>query len=360
LRSPQAQRAQPGPTPPSSLFKHHEWGPLGKRSCKYDECVGAVLVKNFMKLGAIAAILVGLLPGRLRGQEKRLTTEDGIVYGEADGQTLTMDYYAPKGPLVHGEKLHPVAIIIHGGGYHGGDAKSGGEAYVADFLAPAGYAVFSVNYRLAPKYPYPYMVLDVQRAVRFIRHNAKKWDADPDRISLVGGSAGGFLSNMVGVLNAPGDPNATDPVDRESAKAQAVVSLYAQSSFEFVPLNADVHRLLDPLIAEKGEKEAIREASPITYVNKDDPPFLEILGDQDEYIPFAEATNLQDALRKVGVRCDIIRILGGKHGTGGWNKLPGVPDWEREMTEWLNARLNHEGAIGEGIRARVAVTAPPQ
>jgi hypothetical protein len=67
---------------------------------------------------------------------------------------------------------------------------------------------------------------------------------------------------------------------------QAVVSLYAQSSFEFVPLNADVHRLLDPLIAEKGEKEAIREASPITYVNKDDPPFLEILGDQDEYIPF--------------------------------------------------------------------------
>jgi alpha-L-fucosidase 2 len=271
-----------------------------------------------------------------------------------------MDYYAPKGPLVHGESQHPIAIIIHGGGYHGGDAKSGSEAYVADFLAPAGYAVFSVNYRLAPKYPYPYMVIDVQRAVRFIRHNAKKWDADPDKIALVGGSAGGFLSNMVGLLNAPGDLNAPDLVDRESAKAQAVVSLFAQSSFEFVPLNADVHRLLEPLIAEKGEKEAIREASPITYVNKDDPPFLEILGDQDEYIPFYEATNLQDALHKVGVRCDIIRIPGGKHGTGGWNKLPGVPDWEREMTEWLNARLHHEGVIGEGIRARVAVTASPQ
>ena len=279
--------------------------------------------------------------------ETRTPTEEGIVYGTADGQTLTMDYYAPKG-----DGVHPIAIIIHGGGYHGGDSKSGSEAYVADFLAPAGYAVFSINYRLAPKYPYPYMVLDTERAVRFIRHNAARWNGAPKRIALVGGSAGGFLSNMVGLQNLGGDPKAADPVDRESAGAQAVVSLFAQSSFEFVPLNADVHRLLDPLIAEKGYKEAIREASPITYVHKGDPPFLEILGDKDEYIPFSEATNLEDALHRAGVRCDIIRIPGGKHGTGGWNTIPGVPDWEREMTEWLNARLHHKGPIGEGIRAR--------
>lgn len=296
---------------------------------------------------SVAVLRVGV------AAESRTPTQDGIVYGVADGQQLTMDYYAPKG-----QGPHPIAIIIHGGGYHGGDSKSGSEAYVADFLAPAGYVVFSVNYRLAPKYPYPYMVLDVQRAVRFIRHNAAKWDGDPDKIALVGGSAGGFLSNMVGLLNAPGDPAAADPVDRESAQAQAVVSLYAQSSFEFVPLNADVHRLLDPLIAQKGEKEAIREASPITYVNKHDPPFLEILGDQDEYIPFSEATNLQSSLHEVGVRCDIIRIPGGKHGTGGWNKLPGVPDWEREMTEWLNARLQHSGPVGEGIRPRISPPTP--
>jgi len=284
--------------------------------------------------------------------EGRTPTQDGLLYGTADGQPLTMDYYAPKG-----KGPHPIAIIIHGGGYHAGNSKSGSEAYVADFLAPAGYAVFSVNYRLAPKYPYPYMVEDVQRAVRYIRHNAKKWDGDPNRIALVGGSAGGFLSNMVGLLNAQGDPNAADPVDRESAKAQAVVSLYAQSSFEFVPLNADVHRLLDPLIAKVGYKEAIREASPITYVSKNDPPFLEILGDKDEYIPFTEATNLKAALNRVGVRCDIIKIPGGMHGTGGWNKLPGVPPWEREMTEWLNKRLHHKGPIGEGIRPRIPAAA---
>ena len=305
-------------------------------------------INTLLKQTALAFAALFLVSMAAHAAETRTPTQEGILYGTADGQPLTMDYYAPKG-----DGVHPVAIIIHGGGYQRGDSKSGSEAYVADFLAPAGYAVFSVNYRLTPKYPYPYMVLDVQRAARYIRYNAKKWNADPDKIALVGGSAGGFLSNIVGLLNAPGDAAASDPVDRVSAKAQAVVSLYAQSSFEFVPLNADVHRLLDPLIAQKGEKEAIKEASPITYVSKQDPPFLEILGDQDEYIPFSEATNLQAALHKVGVRCDIIRIPGGKHGTGGWHKLPNVPDWERQMTEWLNARLRHTGPIGEGIRPRI-------
>ncbi len=309
-------------------------------------------MRRFLFRRGACALVLFFMAGWVAAAETRTPTQDGIVYGVADGQQLTMDYYAAKG-----EGVHPIVIVIHGGGYHGGNSKNDSEAYVVDFLAPAGYAVFSINYRVAPKYPYPYMVLDAQRAVRFIRYHAKEWNADPDRIALVGGSAGGFLSNMVGLKNDGGDASAADPVDRMSARAQAVVSLFAQSSFEFVPLNGDVHRFLDPLIAAKGEKAAIREASPITYVSPDDPPFLEILGDQDEYIPFAEAVNLQVALRRVGARCDVIKIPGGKHGTGGWNKIAGVPDWEREMTEWLNARLHHKGPIGEGIRARVAAAA---
>jgi acetyl esterase/lipase len=116
----------------------------------------------------------------------RPPTHEGLVYGTADGQQLTMDYYAPAGP-----GPHPIVIFIHGGGYRRGDSKSG--TYPVDFLTPAGYAVFSINYRLAPKYPYPYMVYDVERSVRFLRHNAKRWDGDPNKIALVGGSAGGFL-----------------------------------------------------------------------------------------------------------------------------------------------------------------------
>ena len=295
----------------------------------------------------MVALLSLWMPARLTTTSTRTPTQDGLVYGEAEGETLTMDYYAPRG-----QGIHPAAIIIHGGGYQRGNSKSGSEAYCADFLAPAGYAVFSINYRLAPKFPYPKMVYDVERSVRYIRHNAKRWNVDPNEIALVGGSAGGFLSNMVGLLNAPGDAAAKDPINRESASVQAVVTLFAQSSFATVPLNKDVHALLDPLIEQKGEQQALKEASPITYVTKDAPPFLLIQGDQDEYIPFSEDTNLQEALRKVGVRCDIIRIPGGTHGTGNWHTLPGVPPWEREMVEWLNARFGRTGPIGEGIRQR--------
>jgi acetyl esterase len=303
----------------------------------------------FERQPAIVSVALLLACALVPAADTRTPTRENLVYGEAGGQQLTMDYYAPKGPGVH-----PIAIIIHGGGYQRGNSQSGSEAYCADFLAPAGYAVFSVNYRLAPKYPYPYMVYDVERSVRYLRHNAKEWNADPNRIALVGGSAGGFLSNMVGLSGAPGDPAAPDPVDRESAKVEAVVTLFAQSSFATVPLNRDVHALLDPLIRQKGEKEALREASPITHVSKNAPPFLQILGDRDEYIPFTEATNLQAALQKVGVRCEIIRIPNGTHGTGSWHTLPGVPDWERQMTEWLNGVLHHNGQIGEGIRQRTA------
>jgi dipeptidyl aminopeptidase/acylaminoacyl peptidase len=116
-----------------------------------------------------------------------------------------------------------------------------------------------------------------------------------------------------------------------------------------------VHAFLDPLIKEKGETEALKEASPITYVSKNAPPFLQILGDKDEYIPFSEATNLDAALHRLGVQSEIIRIPGGMHGTGGWHKLPDVPDWERQMTAWLNRSLGHSGPIGEGIRKREPV-----
>lgn len=273
--------------------------------------------------------------------------EDGLVYGEAGGEKLTMDYYPPKGP-----GPHPIAIIIHGGGFVGGTSKNNSEAYCADFLAPAGYAVFSINYRLAPRHPYPAMIEDVQRAIRYIRYHAKKWDGDADRIALVGGSAGGYLSNMAGILNAGGIKGAKDRVDRQSARVQAVVTLFGPSDFRGQPVRPNLRALLGPLIEKTGEAAALAEASPVMHITRELPPFLLIHGDKDTSVPLIQSTHLQAALKAADVPCDLIIIPNGPHATGKWHLVPGVPDWERQMTEWLNLVLRHKGPIGEGIRVR--------
>jgi alpha-L-fucosidase 2 len=263
-----------------------------------------------------------------------------------------MDYYPPAGPAPH-----PVAIVIHGGGFVGGTSKNGSEAYCADFLAPAGFAVFSINYRLAPKDPYPAMVEDVERAIRFIRHNARKWHADPNRIALVGGSAGGYLSNLVGVLQAPGIKGAKDPVDRTSARVQAVVTLFGPSDLRGRDPQGGAKSLLAPLMEQKGVEAALAEASPVMHVTSDAPPFLLIHGDRDQSVPLVQSTQMQTSLHANNVRCDLIIIPNGPHATGSWHKIPGVPDWEKQMTEWLNKALGHTGPVGEGIRKRAP--APP-
>jgi acetyl esterase len=298
----------------------------------------------------VTALLI-LLTGALAFAAAK--SEDGIVYGEAGGEQLTMDYYPPAGPAPH-----PVAIIIHGGGYVGGTSKNGSEAYCADFLAPAGYAVFSINYRLAPKYPYPAMVEDVERAIRFIRHNAKKWQADPNRIALVGGSAGGYLSNMVGVLQAPAVKGAKDPVDRASARVQAVVTLFGPSDFRGSEPKGGTKSLLAPLIEQKGVEAALAEASPVMHVTSDAPPFLLIHGDRDQSVPLVQSTQMQAALKANNVRCDLIIIPKGPHATGSWHQIPGVPNWEQQMTDWLNTALDHQGPVGEGIRKRAPAPLP--
>lgn len=274
-------------------------------------------------------------------------TKEDLVYGKAGGQRLTMDYYAGIGP-----GPHPIAVIIHGGGFVGGTSKNRSEAYCADFLAPAGYDVFSINYRVAPEFPYPAMIRDVERAIRYIRFHAREWDGSETKIALVGGSAGGYLSTMAGLLNAPGIKDAEDPVDRESARVQAVVTLFGVSDFRDMYLGENLRAFLHPLIEEKGLEAALEEASPITYVSSDAPPFLLIHGDRDELVPFSQSLDLQAALQNAGVTCDLIRIRNGLHATGAWHTVPNVPDWERQTTEWLNRILDHSGPAGEGIRAR--------
>ncbi|RXH54800.1 hypothetical protein GRAN_3904 [Granulicella sibirica] len=133
---------------------------------------------------------------------------------------------------------------------------------------------------------------------------------------------------------------------------QAVVSLYGLTGFENIELSKNEHLLLDSLIRQKGETAAVREASPAHLATRSSPPFLQIMGDKDEYFGLSTVRVLDQKLRDAGVSSTVIVIPGGAHGTYNWYRLPNVPDWERQMTEWLNAKLSHSGPVGEGIQTR--------
>ncbi len=267
-----------------------------------------------------------------------------VRYGGTDAAPLTLDYYKPTGP-----SPHPAVIILHGGGYVSGTSRSGSEAYAANFLTPAGYAVFSINYRLAPA-TFADMIADVERSIRFVRHNADTYSVDPGKIALLGGSAGGYLSNMVGLL-PPSSLTSADPVDSESDSVAAVVTLYGPCCLNETPVPTALSAgkpLFDQLLGTPATPAALLAASPIAHVRSGAPPFLLVHGEQDESVPFSQSVELANALASAGVRVELIPIPNGRHGTYQWT-MPNIPHWERETTEWLNDTLGHTGPIGEGI-----------
>ena len=312
--------------------------------------IAAVLLAPLLSMQAPQIAAVQTAAVQTNPRDARITAT--IPYGGSLHPALTLDFYAPrKSPI-----SHPAVIILHGGGFTGGTSRNGSEAYCADFLVPAGYAVFSINYRLAPPATFADMVADVQRAVRFVRHNAATYNVDPKKLALLGGSAGGYLSNMTGLLPPTSNASAADSVDSESDKVQAVVTLYGISDLRTMPDPTFVAK--DNLLGTAAPTDSdLADASPITHVHTGAPPFLFIHGDGDASVPIAQSLKLQAALQHTGNRADLIAIPGAPHATSTWARVSGVPDWEHQLVEWLNHVLNHDGPIGAGIEPR-SPTAP--
>ena len=151
-------------------------------------------------------------------------------------------------------------------------------------LVSAGYTVFAINHRGAPQFRYPAPIEDAERAVRFIRYNAKRFGIAADRIGAVGASSGGHLVSMLGVAGRPGDSSDTDVVNRESARVQSVVAFCAPEDFSAAfPTYASTAiashiGTLRPPNEKAPEWKLYRAASPIQHVSPDDPPMLLIHG----------------------------------------------------------------------------------
>ncbi len=238
-----------------------------------------------------------------------------VVYGMYSGLGLLMDVYHPESPNGHG------IVFISGSGWTRElslDAtpltQTGQELVYAVPLAEAGYTVFNINHRAAPRFRHPAGLEDAQRAVRFIRHNAAEYGIDPDNIGGMGGSSGAHLISLLATMDGDGQPDDPSAINRESAKLQAAVIRAAPTDLRSDPTA--------PLFAfratagREGTEEAWRlsKASPITYVTPDDPPFLLVHGDADTVVAFEQSVNMLAKLTEAGVESRLIPIPKGGHG----------------------------------------------
>lgn len=229
-----------------------------------------------------------------------------VVYRTVDGVELKLDAYLPAD-----DEVHAAVLLVHGGAWMAGhrlDMREFGE-----LLARRGLACFSVSYRLAPASRYPAQIEDCQYAVQFLRAHATEFHIDPARIGGLGLSAGAHLVSLLGVLDDRRDAAASDPVLHQSSRLQCVVSYFGPSLFEKTRTKG-VDTQPPPALFGDGPDTLYALASPLTYVTRDDAPFLLIHGDVDDEVPVEHSRWMDEALRSAGVSSELIVIPGGGHG----------------------------------------------
>ena len=297
---------------------------------------------------AIPMCAAALLLSKSTSAEVRV--ESNVVYGMYSGLALLMDVYYPEDPNGYG------IVFISGSGWTRElslDAtplkESGQEQVYALPLAAAGYTVFSINHRAAPRFRHPAQLEDVQRAVRFVRFKASDYGINPARIGATGGSSGGHLVSLLGTLDGEGDPDDPSPINRESAKVQCVVARAAPVDLRLMP-GTNLFGFRQTIPREGNvEFRLLAEASPLTYVSSDDPPFLLLHGDADPTVPFEQSESMKAALSAAGVEVELLRVPGGGHGPrfsalvengGSIQREPtNPPDYVGAMINWFDRFL---------------------
>lgn len=245
-----------------------------------------------------------------------------IPYAENENPRQQLDLYLPKKRSTN--KPLPVIVFIHGGGWKGGDRK-GGMRNVAPYVASGDYAGVSVGYRLTNEAQWPAQIHDCKAAIRWIRGNAEDLNLDADHIAVWGSSAGGHLVSIVGTSgDVPALEGRLGKYTNLSSRVQAVVNYYGPENFiTMVEQPSTIDRNVQDypealLIGGRVQDmaDAAKNASPVTYISKDDPPFLTAHGTKDPLVPFAQATELQTKLKATGVASVLITMKDGGHGFG--------------------------------------------
>jgi len=249
--------------------------------------------------------------------------EADLEYSRPDGVSLKLDAHLPEGDGPFG-----AIILAHGGGWMGGFKTADFVQTLFPVLDRTGMAWFTIDYRKGPRHKYPSAVDDVEAAVTWVKENAARFRVDPNRIALVGESAGGHLVSLAGSRNRAG--------------VAAVVCLYGPVD---LVLFAKRHEAQAPKgglrdffgIEEWGEGATakLREASPSTWINAKTPPFLVIHGTKDPSVPYEQALLLVKLFRERGIPVNLFTVEDGVHGAMNWEKDPKFHGYKAVMTDWL-------------------------
>lgn len=257
------------------------------------------------------------------GQAPRLPEgiqgELDIAYG-SDSPRQKLDLLLPKEPASSAPL--PVIVYIHGGAWRGGD-KHEGFAFLIRSVAGGHYAGVTIGYRLTGEATWPAQIHDCKAAIRWIRAHAEQYHLDPQRIGVMGVSAGGHLAALLGTSSniARLDGKVGEHAEL-SSRVACVVDLYGPtellalsqfpSDIEHDAPESPESRLVGGPLQQR--KEVARGASPITYVSVDDPPFLIVHGTEDPLVPYDQSERFLAALEQEGVDAMLLPVRGGGHG----------------------------------------------
>jgi len=237
--------------------------------------------------------------------------------GDANPAHL-LDLYLPKKPS---DEPHPLIVFIHGGGWQESDKNSiVGLLYV--LIQDGAFVGASINYRLSGEAKWPAQIYDCKGALRWLRAHAKEYNFDPEKVGLIGISAGGHLVSLLGTSGGVAELEGTVGGNAEqSSRAQCVINLCGVADMLTIKAqgtildpekpNAPFFKLFGGPLSEH-VKEATA-ASPSTYITADDPPFLHVHGTKDPLVPIAQSLEFSAALKKKGVSSTMITGKDGGH-----------------------------------------------
>ncbi|MCB9373187.1 MAG: alpha/beta hydrolase [Microthrixaceae bacterium] len=283
-----------------------------------------------------------------------------VTYSRAGGRTLKLDVYLPRDDDAATPRMRPAIMQIHGGAWVVGDKREQGIPLLGH-LAANGWVGFNVNYRLSPAATFPEHLIDLKRALVWIREHADEYGIDPDFIAVTGGSAGGHLTALMGLT--ANDPEYQPGFEGADTSVQAAVPFYGV--YDFTDRLASqtkgfLEMLIQPYVMKAylaDEPEKFAKASPIDRVRADAPPFFVIHGDRDTLAPLADARLFVERLRAVSTQPVVYAELrGAQHAFDIFvspRTAPVIEGVERFLDgvhrDWLRGLEGQgEGAVAEG------------